>query len=253
MEPLPLPPFSTPTVPAAPIPTMSTMPTMSAIATSSQSQTIPPYHPSTGAFSLDVSNALSRGIVNANAIGKKTVFDQLTPALIALFGRHALASERLIWCNTRSNDPATKQARERFASFKSDLSEVMRYAHNKFLSTRMRGAFIVNVDTPCGLSDYMVGDERFNWITFPDAQMTLCVKLQEVIKAYDPSRAFVLVVYALSPDQLSAALWVWTYTDFSRGDPPDLIKLRTRIRQILGDTKREKGHRYQVQKDQNDL
>jgi hypothetical protein len=47
----------------------------------------------------------------------------------------------------------------------------------------MRGAFIVNVDHPCGLSDYVIGEERFNWITFPDAQRTLCVKLQEAIKA----------------------------------------------------------------------
>ncbi|CAE6408225.1 unnamed protein product [Rhizoctonia solani] len=225
-------PFPTPTMP-----------------TSSQSS---PYPPLAGTLNLDLSNALSQGIVNKNAIGKKTSYDQLTPGLIALFGRHAFASQRLIWCNTRSNDNATKQARERFASFKSNMPDVMRYAHNKYVSTRMRGAFIVNVDTPCGLSDYMVGDERFNWITFPDAQMTLCVKLQEAIKAYDPSRAFVLVVYALSPDQLSAALWVWTYTDFSRGDPPDLIKVRTHIRQILKDTKRGESYMYQLHKDQND-
>ncbi|KAJ1306386.1 hypothetical protein OPQ81_007391 [Rhizoctonia solani] len=210
-------------------------------------------NPAAGTFHLDPSDALSRGIVNSNAVGKKTSYDQLTPALIALFGRHALASQRLIWCNTRSNDDATKQARERFASFKSNIPEVMAYAHNKFLSTRMRGAFIVNVDIPCGLGDWMLGDERFNWITFPDAQVTLCVRLQEAIKAYDPSRAFVLVVYALSPDQLSAALWVWTYTDFSRGDPPNLVKLRARIRQILKDTKRGENFMYQIQKDQNDL
>ncbi|KDN43362.1 hypothetical protein RSAG8_06146, partial [Rhizoctonia solani AG-8 WAC10335] len=158
-------PFPTPTMP-----------------TSSQSQAVPSYLPLAGTLNLDLSNALSRGIVNTNAIGKKTSYDQLTPGLIALFGRHALASQRLIWCNTRSNDDATKQARERFASFKSNIPEAMRYAHNKFTSTRMRGAFIVNVDTPCGLSDYMVGDERFNWITFPDAQMTLCVMIDGALK-----------------------------------------------------------------------
>ncbi|CAE6394105.1 unnamed protein product [Rhizoctonia solani] len=224
-----------------------------AMPTNSRTQVVSPYPPVDGTLDIDVSNALGRGIVNKNAIGKKTAYDQLTPAMIALFGRHALASHRLIWCNTRNNDDATKKARERFASFKSNIPEAMAYAHNKFISTRVRGAFIMNVDVPCGLSDYMVGEERFNWITFPDAQMTLCVKLQEAIKAYDPSRAFVLVVYALSPDQLSAALWVWTYTDFSRGDPPNLIKLRGRIRQILKDTKRGESYMYQVQKDQNDL
>ncbi|CAE6472174.1 unnamed protein product [Rhizoctonia solani] len=220
--------------------------------TINRSQAVPLCPPVTGTLNLDLSNALGRGIVNANALGKKTSYDQLTPAWAALLGRHALASQRLVWCNTRSNDDATKKAREHFASFRSNMPEVMVYAHNKFISTRMRGAFIVNLDTPCGLSDYMVGDERFNWITFPDAQMTLCVKLQEAIKAYDPSRAFVLVVYALSPDGLSAALWVWTYTDFSRGDPPNLIKLRTRVRQILKDSKRGESHMYQIQKDQND-
>ncbi|KAG8733812.1 hypothetical protein FRC11_001974 [Ceratobasidium sp. 423] len=220
--------------------------------TSNHSQAIPLCPPVAGTLNLDLSNALSQGIVNVNALGKKTPYDQLTPALIALFGRHAPASQRLIWCNTRSNDDATKRAREHFKCFKTEMPEAMVYAHNKFISTRMRGAFIVNVDTPFGLSDYMIGDERFNWITFPDAQMTLCVKLQEVIKAYDPSRAVVFVVYALSPDQLSAALWVWTYTDFSRGNLPNLIKLRTRIRQILKDSKRGESHMYQVQKDQND-
>ncbi|KAH7326899.1 hypothetical protein B0J17DRAFT_681037 [Rhizoctonia solani] len=238
-------PMETPTSQALfPTPTMTT---------SSHSQIIPSYFPAAETLNLDLSDALSRGMVNTNAIGKKTSYDQLTPALIALFGRHTLASQRLIWCNTRGNDDATKQARERFASFKSNIPEVMRYAHEKFISTRMRGAFIMNVDIPCGLGDYMLGSERFNWITFPDAQMTLCVKLQEAIKAYDPSRAFVLVVYALSPDQLSAALWVWTYTDFSRGVSPNLIKLRTRVREILKDTKRGESYMYQVQKDQNDL
>ncbi|ELU44061.1 hypothetical protein AG1IA_01907 [Rhizoctonia solani AG-1 IA] len=211
-----------------------------------------PLHTSFDVLSgIDISDALSQGVVNKNAMGKKTVYDQLTPALIPLLGRHALASHRLIWCNTRSNDDATKKARECFVSFKSDIPVAMAY-HNKFISTRMRGAFIMNVDVPFGLSDYMVGEERFNWITFPEAQLTLCVKLQEAIKAYDPSRAFVLVVYALSPDQLSAALWVWTYTDHSRGDPPNLIKLRTRVREILKDTKRSERHMYQIQKDQND-
>ncbi|CAE7058093.1 unnamed protein product [Rhizoctonia solani] len=238
----------TPAEPPSPLPLLT--PTMSTSAI--QPQIIPAYPSSAGTLNLDLSDALDRGIVNKNAMGKKTAYDQLTPALIALFGRHAFASQRLIWCSTRSNDDATKQARERFASFRSNIPEAMRYAHNKFVSTRMRGAFIVNVDTPCGLSDHMIGEERFNWITFPDAQMTLCVKLQEAIKSYDPSRAFVLVVYALSPDQLSAALWVWTYTDFSRGDSPDLIKIRGRIRQILKDTKRGENYMYQVQKDQND-
>jgi hypothetical protein len=63
----------------------------------------------------------------------------------------------------------------------------------------------------------------------------------------------VLVVYALSPDQLSAALWAWTYTDYSRADSPNLLNLRTQIRQIMKDTKRAENHMYQVQKDQNDL
>lgn len=68
----------------------------------------------------------------------------------------------------------------------------------------------------------------------------------------DPSRAFVLVVYALSSDQLSAALWAWTYKDFARADPPLLLDLRTQIRQLMKDTKRGEKYMYQVQKDQND-
>ncbi|KAF8757878.1 hypothetical protein RHS01_03621 [Rhizoctonia solani] len=117
-----------------------------------------PLHTSFDVLSgIDISDALSQGVVNKNAMGKKTVYDQLTPALIPLLGRHALASHRLIWCNTRSNDDATKKARECFVSFKSDIPVAMAYAHNKFISTRMRGAFIMNVDVPFGLSDYMVG------------------------------------------------------------------------------------------------
>jgi hypothetical protein len=59
---------------------------------------------------------------------RKAAYDQLTPALVALFGRHALASQRLIWCNNKSNDGATKKAREHFVSLKSDLTAVMKYA-----------------------------------------------------------------------------------------------------------------------------
>ncbi|KAB5591617.1 MYND finger protein [Ceratobasidium theobromae] len=205
-----------------------------------------------GGPTVDLNDALNEGIVNKNAMGKRAAYDQLTPALPALFGRHAPASQRLIWCNTKSNDNATKAAREHFTFFKSDWTYAMKYAHEKFISTRMRGAFVMNVDVPSDLSDFMIGSERFNWITFADAQMTLCVKLQEVIKAYDPSRAFVLVVYALSSDQLSAALWAWTYKDFARADPPLLLDLRTQIRQLMKDTKRGEKYMYQVQKDQND-
>lgn len=68
----------------------------------------------------------------------------------------------------------------------------------------------------------------------------------------DPSRAFVLVVYALSPDQLSAALWAWTYTQFSNGDPISCEYMRTQIRQIMKDTKRAEKYMYTVNKDQND-
>ena len=59
----------------------------------------------------------------------------------------------------------------------------VRYQHRKFLATRMRGALIMNIDTPAAAGDYLLGHERFNWLTYPDAQMTLCVKLQEVIKS----------------------------------------------------------------------
>lgn len=78
------------------------------------------------------------------------------------------------------------------------------------------------------------------------------VKFQTAVCFSNPSRAFVLVVYALSPDQLSAALWAWTYTDFARADPPRLMDMRIRIRQIMKDTKRAEHHMYQVQKDQDD-
>ncbi|KAG9092323.1 hypothetical protein FRC06_000146, partial [Ceratobasidium sp. 370] len=77
---------------------------------------------------LDVSDALLRGVVNRNAMGKKAAYDQLTPALVALFGRHAPASQRLIWCDTRSNDDATKQACKNFTMLKSDVPELMEYA-----------------------------------------------------------------------------------------------------------------------------
>lgn len=69
----------------------------------------------------------------------------------------------------------------------------------------------------------------------------------------DPSRAFVLVVYALSPNQLSAALWVWTYTQFSNGDPLSCEQMRPQIRQIMKDTKRAEKYMYTVNKDQNDI
>lgn len=46
----------------------------------------------------------------------------------------------------------------------------------------MRGALVMNLDTPSAAGDYLLGHERFNWLTYPDAQMTLCVKLQETIK-----------------------------------------------------------------------
>lgn len=59
---------------------------------------------------------------------RKAAYDQLTPALVALFGRHAPASQRLIWCNTKSNDDATKKARKQFATIKSDWTDVMKYA-----------------------------------------------------------------------------------------------------------------------------
>jgi len=201
---------------------------------------------------LDVSDALLRGVVNRNAMGKKAVYDQLTPALVALFGRHAPASQRLIWCDTRSNDDATKQARKNFTMLKSDVPLLMQYAHSKFIATRMRGAFVFNIDTPCGGGDYLLGKQRFNWFTYADAQMTLCVKLQEVIRDYDPSKAFVIMMYALSPGQLSAALWVWTYTERSRTDFPSLMDLRTQIRQIMKDTKRGEKHMYAINKDQSD-
>lgn len=41
----------------------------------------------------------------------------------------------------------------------------------------------MNLDTPSAAGDHLLGRERFNWLTYSEAQMTLCVKLQEVIKA----------------------------------------------------------------------
>ncbi|KAG8702090.1 hypothetical protein FRC08_003710 [Ceratobasidium sp. 394] len=205
-----------------------------------------------GRLDLDVSDALLRGVVNRNAMGKKAVYDQLTPALVALFGRHAPASQRLIWCDTRSNDDATKLARKKFTILKSDIPELMEYAHSKFIATRMRGAFVFNLDVPCGGGDWLLGQQRFNWFTYADAQMTLCVKLQEVIRNYDPSKAIVIMMYALSPDQLSAALWTWTYTHRSKTDFPKLVDLRTQILQIMQDTKRGEKYMYTINKDQND-
>ncbi|QRV88585.1 hypothetical protein RhiJN_16603 [Ceratobasidium sp. AG-Ba] len=205
-----------------------------------------------GGFNLDVSNALLQGVVNSNTIGKKTVYDQLTPALVALFGRHAPASQRLIWCDTRSNDQATKQARANFKIMKADHEGIMKFAHSKFISTRMRGALVFNLDVPYGSGDYMLGMERFNWISYPDAQMTLCVKLQEAIRAYDPAKGMVVVIYALSPDQLSAVLWCWTFTTHSRADPLPLKDMRVQIRQIMNDTKRAESYMYSINKDQND-
>ncbi|KAG8771050.1 hypothetical protein FRC12_003882 [Ceratobasidium sp. 428] len=206
----------------------------------------------TNRLDLDVSDALLRGVVNRNAMGRKPAYDQLTPALVALFGRHAPASQRLIWCDTRSNDDATKKARENFTKLRGEIPKVMEYAHSKFIATRMRGAFVFSLDIPFGSGDYLLGRQRFNWFTYADAQMTLCVKLQEVIRSYDPSKAFVVIMYALSPDQLSAALWVWTYTERSRGDSPTLLDLRTEIRQIMKDTKRGEKYTYSINKDQND-
>ncbi|KAG9122417.1 hypothetical protein FRC07_001213 [Ceratobasidium sp. 392] len=208
--------------------------------------------PMSNRMDLDVSNALLQGVANRNAMGRKAVYDQLTPALPALFGRHAPASQRLIWCDTRSNDDATKLARQNFSTLKDEAPEMMKHAHTKFIATRMRGAFVYNLDTPCSSGDYLLGKQRFNWFTYADAQMTLCVKLQEVIRDYDPSKAFVVVMYALSPDQLSAALWAWTYRNRSRADYPDLVDLRTQIRQIMKDTKRSEKYMYSINKDQND-
>jgi hypothetical protein len=62
-----------------------------------------------------------------------------------------------------------------------------------------------------------------------------------------------VVIYALSPDQLSAALWVWTYTDRARGDGPYYMDLRIQIRQIMKDTKRAEGYMYNINKDQDDV
>ena len=77
--------------------------------------------------------------------------------------------------------------------------------------------------------------------------------LNKYLHLSDPSRAFVLVVYALSPDQLSAAIWTWTYTQHAKGDPIPCEYMRTQIRQIMKDTKRAEKYMYTLNKDQNDI
>ncbi|KAG9122235.1 hypothetical protein FRC07_001485 [Ceratobasidium sp. 392] len=84
--------------------------------------------PMNNRMDLDVSNALLQGVANRNAMGRKAVYDQLTPGLPALFGRHAPASQRLIWCDTSSNDDATKLARKNFSTLKDEAPEMMKYA-----------------------------------------------------------------------------------------------------------------------------
>lgn len=111
----------------------------------------------------------------------------------ALYGRHALPSDRITWNRTADNDANVKSLLEWVERTRWGLASL---GLHKFMATKSRGALVFNVH---GRLTTSPDTPAVDWITFEDAQRTLDMQLQNYIGTYDPSTHVLVFVLRVSP------------------------------------------------------
>ena len=119
----------------------------------------------------------------------------LKEAEVALYGRHTVPSDRIIWNRTAESDKQMKSFLEWIDKVRWGLASL---GLHKFLETKARGALIFNIN---GRLSNSPQTPAVDWITFSDAQRTLDAQLQQFISTYNPMEHVLVFAFRVMPSK----------------------------------------------------
>ncbi|KAG8910442.1 hypothetical protein FRC01_006331 [Tulasnella sp. 417] len=129
------------------------------------------------------------------------VYEQLNGPL---YGRHAPASERIIWHSTSDSDAKTKKMNNFMSQV--DLEQVGQYAVEKYCGFG-RGAVAFNMNFPVLQAG---GFAQFLWAPLEIIRKSDDDRLIDIVSTYDPTRQFVVMYLLPSADRLTVDIWTTT-------------------------------------------